>query len=584
MKLTEKEFIKADGTAIKLTPEWISSRLGEVYELSYFDKTKGERLHYGYMTEALVSFLETTDGNGIYFFERIKFDCINTGYIDFILLNQRVIFDKPSKIRAESFYSNFYLEPITYSNEKKINDITIKVHSYFMLSNKKGDLELYFNNNIIELDFFLLQNLQDIKAIYNFNFEDNNADLIFIGNMNGTSWTNNKLLDNIDLAFEAKKGAAIKLKDSAINMMVNDREIFTFNPIKVGSHFFVEESQITFDRESLKNREVELDVDSFYLEKSSISFEGGNSQKVGLYARETTTFYDSCLTCVGYSVMKKNFNAQIINNQTQKTAIRIENATINASISYCSDVKYSSSSFEIINSKIENKGNELTFLANGININNSTIKNTLSLTNALIHNADIDNLILENKGKDHDSFLVQTSTVNGDKKSQGRITLDNCIVNVDNRFSINIYGNFSASNSNFFGTNIFCSALEDSNFLFLKGDVNLDINIVNSSFKNVELYAAGLLSNKEWEDPDYRQTLTICGSELTGENELRETTLVLHSALQNVSLANASEIKNSFLKEIIKNYKMPTIIEEVNLAANEPKKDVGKVNNELEIL
>lgn len=307
-------------------------------------------------------------------------------------------------------------------------------------------------------------------------------------------------------------------------------------------------------------------------------------KKVGLYARGTTTLYDSCLTCVDYSAINKNFNAQIINNQTQKTAIRIENATIDGSISYCSDVKYSSSSFKITNSKIENKGNEIAFLANGISINNSTIKNTLSLTNALILNADIDNLVLENKGKDYDSFLVQTSTVNGDKKSQGRITLDNCIVNVDNRFSINIYGNFSASNSNFFGTNIFCSALEDSNFLFFKGDVNLDINIVNSSFKNVELYAAGLLSNKEWEDPDYRQTLTICGSELTGENELRETTLVLHSVLQNISLANASEIKNSFLKEIIKNYKMPTIIEEVNLAANETKKNVGQVTNGLEIL
>ena len=37
MRLTEKEFIKADGTKIKLTPEWISSKLGEVYELSCLD-------------------------------------------------------------------------------------------------------------------------------------------------------------------------------------------------------------------------------------------------------------------------------------------------------------------------------------------------------------------------------------------------------------------------------------------------------------------------------------------------------------------------------------------------------------------
>lgn len=33
MKLKQKEFIKADGTIIKLTPEWISTKLGEVYEL-----------------------------------------------------------------------------------------------------------------------------------------------------------------------------------------------------------------------------------------------------------------------------------------------------------------------------------------------------------------------------------------------------------------------------------------------------------------------------------------------------------------------------------------------------------------------
>ena len=43
MKLTEKEFIKADGTVIKLTSEWISSKLGEVYELSCLDRIDQER-------------------------------------------------------------------------------------------------------------------------------------------------------------------------------------------------------------------------------------------------------------------------------------------------------------------------------------------------------------------------------------------------------------------------------------------------------------------------------------------------------------------------------------------------------------
>ena len=257
---------------------------------------------------------------------------------------------------------------------------------------------------------------------------------------------------------------------------------------------------------------------------------------------------------------------------------------IDSGVSYYSDVNYDFSTFEIINSKIENEGDEILSLANGISITDSTIKNTLKLANAIIENADIDNLVLENKGKDHDSFLVQTSTVDGDKKSQGRITLSNCVVNVDDYFSISVHGNFSASNSNFFGINNFYSSLEDDRLLRIRSDVNLDINIINSNFKNAKVYAIGLLTNKEWENPDYRQTLTIHGSELIGDNELRETTLVLNSVLQNVILINASEIKNSFLKEIAEDYEVSTLIEGQNLTADEPKKDVGQIANEIEAL
>lgn len=585
MKLTEKEFIKADGTVIKLTPEWISSKLGEVYELSHIDKIDQERLHYGYMTEALVSFLETTDEKGVPFFERVELKSIDVGNNRFLnLLNQRVILDKPSKIERENFYHDFKLWPTIYSDEKKIDDIVVKVHSEFTLCNREGDLELHFNDNLVEINVFELINSDDKKEIYNFNFEDNVASSVIISEMNQPFWSNNKALDNIDVAFEAKKEASIVLESSAINMMVDDRENFTFNPIKVGDHLSLIDSQITFDRESLKNREVELDFDFLYLKDSSISFEGANKEKVGLYTRGATTLDDCEITCVDYSFINKTISTQVIGGEAQKTKIKLENATIDSGVSYYSDVKYDFSTFEIINSKIKNGGDEILSLANGISITNSTIKNTLKLANVLIENADIDNLVLENKGKDHDSFLVQTSTVDGDKKSQGRITLNNCVVNVDDYFSISVHGNFSASNSNFFGVNNFYSSLEDDRLLRIRSDVNLDINIINSNFKNAKVYAIGLLTNKKWEKPDYRQTLTIHGSELTGENELRETTLVLNSILQNATLANASEIKNSFLKEVAKNYEMPTTIEGVNLVANEPKKDVGQATNEMEIL
>ena len=585
MKLTEKEFIKADGTVIKLTPEWISSKLGEVYELSHLDKIDQERLHYGYMTEALVSFLETTDEKGVPFFERVELKSIDVGNNRICnLLNQKVILDKPSKIERENFYHDFNIWPTIYSDEKKIDDIVVKVHSEFTLCNREGDLELYFNDNLVELNVFELINSDDKKEVYNFNFEDNVASSVIISEMNQPFWSNNKALDNIDMAFEAKKGASIVLESSAINMMVDDRENFIFNPIKVGDYFALIDSQVTFDRESLRNREVELDTDFFYLKNSSISFEGVNSQKVGLRMRKIATFNSSEITCVDYSVINKTIDTNTIGEEVQKTRVRFENATIDSGVSYYSNVKYDSSVFEIINSKIENSVDEILSLANGISITDSTIKNTLKLANAIIEKADIDNLVLENKGKDHDSFLIQTSTVDGDKKSQGRITLNNCVVNVDNYFSISVHGNFSASNSNFFGINNFYSSLEDDHLLRIRSDINLDINIVNSNFKNAKVYAIGLSTNKGWENPDYRQTLTIHGSEMTGENELRETTLVLNSILQNVTLANASEIRNSFLKEIAKSYEMPTLIEGQNLTADEPKREVGQASNEIEAL
>lgn len=143
MALKEKTITTRDGGILTLTPEWINSKLGEVYELSHLDKIDQERLHYGYMTEALVSFLETTDEKGVPFFERVELKSIDVGNNRICnLLNQKVILDKPSKIERENFYHDFKLWPTIYSDEKKIDDIVVKVHSEFTLCNREGDLEL----------------------------------------------------------------------------------------------------------------------------------------------------------------------------------------------------------------------------------------------------------------------------------------------------------------------------------------------------------------------------------------------------------------------------------------------------------
>jgi len=605
MKLTEKEFIKADGTVIKLTPEWISTKLGEVYELSHLDKIDQERLHYGYMTEALVSFLETTDEKGVPFFERVELKSIDVGNNRICnLLNQRIILDKPSKIERENFYHDFKLWPTIYSDEKKIDDIVVKVHSEFALCNREGDLELHFNDNLVELTVFELINSNDKKEIYNFTFEDNVASSVIISEMNQPFWSNNKALDNIDVAFEAKKEASIVLESSAINMMIDDRENFTFNPIKVGDHLSLIDSQITFDRESLKNREVELDFDFLYLKDSSISFEGVNSQKVGLRMRKIATFNSSEITCVDYSVINKTIDVKTIGEEVQKTRVRFENATIDSGVSYYSDVKYESSTFEIINSKIENEGDEILSLANGISITNSIIKNTLKLANAFIKNADIDNLILENKNGEKETFLLTPDHDTNRLTAGDRIVIKNCEVRLgkDDNFSINAAGHLEFMNSNFEGSFFLYTALktptkpidvnqydfanEIATMLYydqfdVDYNVSLTLQATNSIFKNVSLDLSILNDEHKREE----NLILIDASELSGPIELNGCYEVGNSYIKDVFTHNISSIKSSIICNKSLKENSPTALIDFNSKqADEFKKEIGQATNGLEIL
>lgn len=606
MKLTEKEFIKADGTVIKLTPEWISSKLGEVYELSHLDKIDQERLHYGYMTEALVSFLETTDEKGVPFFERVELKSIDVGNNRICnLLNQKVILDKPSKIERENFYHDFKLWPTIYSDEKKIDDIVVKVHSEFTLCNREGDLELYFNDNFVELNVFELINSDDKKEVYNFTFEDNVASSVIISEMNQPFWSNNKALDNIDVAFEAKKEASIVLESSAINMMVNDRENFTFNPIKVGDYFALIDSQINFDRESLKNREVELDTDFFYLKNSSISFEGANKEKVGLYTRGATTLDDCEVTCVDYSFINKTISTKVIGGEAQKTKIKLENAVIDSSISYYSDVKYDFSTFEIINSKIENEGDEILSLANSISITNSTIKNTLRLANAFIKNADIDNLILENKNGEKETFLLTPDHDTNRLTAGDRIVIKNCEVRLgkDDNFNINAAGHLEFMNSNFEGSFFLYTALkiptkpidvnqydfanEIATMLYydqfdVDHNVSLTLQATNSIFKNVSLDLSILNDEHKREE----NLILIDASELSGPIELNGCYEVGNSYIKDVFTHNISSIKSSIICNKNLKENSPTALIDFNSKQPEEPADtkISKDNMNFEAL
>ena len=164
MKLKEKEFTKADGTVIKLTPEWISSKLGEVYELSHLDRIDQERLHYGYMTEALVSLLEATDKKGNPYFDRVGFANPKKNQAKYNTLRHKIILDKSSGIYDKNFIPNFFLYPTVYS-EKEIKINNSNFTGKFEWVNKKYSdaqkLEIIISNSIFNRANVLYNNLDE---------------------------------------------------------------------------------------------------------------------------------------------------------------------------------------------------------------------------------------------------------------------------------------------------------------------------------------------------------------------------------------------------------------------------------------
>ena len=160
MKLSEKTLTIKDGGTLTLTPEWVNSEFGEIYNLSYAKKGSSESKHYGYMTEALVSLLEATDKKGNPYFDRVGFANPKKNQAKYNTLRHKIILDKSSGIYDKSFIPNFFLYPTVYSESEKRKDILLAVSS-FSVEAGEGELEINLNDNRLEAFQFTIANREN---------------------------------------------------------------------------------------------------------------------------------------------------------------------------------------------------------------------------------------------------------------------------------------------------------------------------------------------------------------------------------------------------------------------------------------
>lgn len=150
--------IKKDGKkrTLKFVPANVDKK--DVYSLMV--EGKGNNIHIGYMTKAMVEKLLSLDSNGKKYIDRINFSRdVPSKDDDTEIYGQKIVLDLPNKIDDESFLTNFSLLPCTYAS-KRSKPIFLKVHSIFSYSSRIGNIVLVPDekNNVYETDIFSISN------------------------------------------------------------------------------------------------------------------------------------------------------------------------------------------------------------------------------------------------------------------------------------------------------------------------------------------------------------------------------------------------------------------------------------------
>ena len=626
MKLSEKTLTIKDGGTLTLTPEWVSSEFGEIYNLSYAKKGSSESKHYGYMTEALVSLLEATDKKGNPYFDRVGFANPKKNRPQYNILRHKIVLDKSSGIYGKSFIPNFFLYPTVYSENEKKKDILLAVHNNFSIEAGKGELEINLNDNRLEAFQFTIHNgdnKQNTK--FELHFENNVTHKVAISNLREGDLKQARAPRGIFLSCEAKEGADINLLNSSISSYEVDGERKAI-PFKIKSSLSLINANVLLDEESLIGKELQLEAENITVHGGKVLLEGRENNLVGFICNDgSMTISNSEVTFIDHTTFEKGGTISTF-GQIPYAEVEFKNAKLNSLTDIICEQKIETLSqikpcqVFIKDSILENGSEGKVLLRDNIHITKSNIKNTLELRNAFIQNADIDNLTLTNSSNIEEAFSV--APTNGCDENDSRISIKNCNVKLekeDEQFYLNAYGNVSMSSSNFEGNfelNTYilhpyeAIKIEDFNLddpsenldLFdCSDEVNIDVNIDNSSFINADIslnsvgsqaiqyFDDGEIHPEEssvWDDPDHRRMVEINRSEISGSTELIETSLVEDSVINGGYLYNVSEVKRSYLdRDNVANENEKAIVDFNSKQAEEPADTkISRDNMDFEVL
>ena len=594
--LTIKKSTNKSGKVVNFIPEMVD-------DLEVYSVVNKNNEHCGYITEDLFNFLMEQDPeekeNKALFHRALGVDDEEKEE-ETLIFGKKIILDVSSTKDINDF-EKIILSPVTYTKGAK--PLTIKIGTFFCIQNQGKPLDINVKSDFIECENFVVSNLTSTTL----NIDLNNKSPYFGGiHLYGIENFQN-LGGEINLHIKANS----KNGYSSINihtLLIDSEKKGDKGPLHIGFEFGDGVLNASGARINIQSSEKSTKKDYYMigsatngvdLGNSEITFLDGGSDKCSyLKAKGLLHAYSSKLSIGGtnivngdltYSGNERKKALLILRNLTSYSNLNIKSSAdglfnfIDTTISNGKKIITIEERCNLINTSIENEGKKDLELT-APRIRHSKLKNVSSLKYVDISNSDVENLSMnvDDNNSKYRSLVVYGPMEHRDDSDyvQGESTellcsLKNTTIEFSSNEAFHVRTNdiINISNSVIKGYTDISVAPQPS----IEG---YSLSIDNSLLDGLQMtLGKSKLSNNTYLDiknSELKGTIAATGLEKLENSIISSSFLTRFKTIRDCVIENA-DLKAESNYELIgyNSYQNET---------QEPKKDVGKVTSEMELL
>ena len=604
MMIKENGSLCMVGFSVDFIPTILNDQ--EVYEV------KKENDHYCYMTPAMVDkIFELIPGSqSSRYVDQFSFNKEN----NFVKLKNKLLLDLPDNVDAHSFDSmNFSF--VQYTKDVKKEPVLLKVKRQYAIENLDEDggaIELIFPDNKIECNNFKIYTENKIDQVLEINAKNGKMDAIFVNHLTRSE---DIAKNDIHLSVSFKDEESILFIQGASIPYSQDKH--SYINFKTGKTFHLNDAiiQTVYSTTDLSSVQFDSSKD-IYVINSTVRLQNSGEplrkgQVVGIKGDGDISIFNS--VCGINNLINNNGGLYVSQKKKRGEIKRFENKVTITDSSLLSPTYISAAKNKpllIKQALIDNgkarvtiDGNSLVFCSkisgnsnkpitiSDSSVRLSTIMDTNEIAGAIISNAEIENCLIENDKGNKRNILIgpqinaQLSQILDDEDMSTKWTLKNSQIKIDKGYmfrAVNFEGGkFIAENSTFNRGFTFIFYIDEDKKEEIKDfTFNIKNSLINRSSFSLAKGPYGNFSTTSVINSEINDAVIFSGLELLKDS----------IANYNTQLSGYSKVDSCFFdggitkdakdgeKELIGyNGVASTFVEE-------PKKDVGKANNELEIL